>query len=125
MLAAVVTSVGGGAAVDHALVGEDRIDLANRLYSERCGWRLAGSGEVGELEEFPPGMGPAEGFTDGPAGACRRVEAGEAAVGIGLEDSGIAGQVPLGMLAAAVARIVEEDGRRALGEGPVVADIGP
>ena len=82
-------------------------------------------GEVGEFEEFPPCMRPAEGFGHGTAGPCGRVEAGKAAVGIGLEDSGIAGQVPFGMLAAAVARIVEEHCRLALAERSVVADIGP
>ena len=58
VLAAVGEPVGGGAAVDLALVGEDRVDPADRLDGERCRRRLAGSGEVGELEEASAGHGP-------------------------------------------------------------------
>ena len=73
-------------------------------------------------------MSPAEGFGHGPAGTCRRVEAGKATVGIGLQDPGIVRQMSFRMLATAVAGIVEQHRRRpglALAERPVVADIGP
>ena len=72
-------------------------------------------------------MGPAERLGDGTAGAGRRVEPAEAAIGVGLQDPGIAGEMPLGMLAAAVARIVEQHRRRPASpaERAVVADIGP
>src|SRR5437879_2902952 len=58
--------------------------------------------------------------------AVGRVEPVEAGIGIGLHQAGIARQVTLGMLAAAVAR-VEEGGRGRIGsgEGPIVAHIGP
>ena len=48
----------------------------------------------------------AEGFGCGTA--CRRVEAGEAAVGVGLQDPGLVSQMGFRMLATVVAGIVEE-----------------
>ena len=54
------------------------------------------------------------------------VELVEPGIGVGLQDSGVAGQVLRGMLAAAIRR-VEEHRRRRTGaaERPVVAHIGP
>ena len=62
----------------------------------------------------------------GPALRVGLVEPVEPGIGIRLHQAGIAGQVPLGMLAAAVGR-VEERRRRRVGsaERPVVAHIGP
>jgi hypothetical protein len=74
VLAAVGEPVGSCPPVDRAFVGEDRIDLANRLEGKWCRRRLVGAGEVGELEELSPGVGPAEGFGCSTAGTCRRVE---------------------------------------------------
>ena len=116
------------AAVDLPLVGEDRVDLADGCDGQRCGRRSACLGEIGELVESPSTMRPAERFGHGPAGARRPIEPGEAAVGVGLQDPGIAGEVKLRMLAAAIAGIAEERRRRAdpaLAEGPVVANIDP
>ena len=113
------------AAVDLSLVSEDRVDPADRLQCQGGRRALAGPAEVGELEEAPPGMGPAERFGDRAARSRRRIEPAEATVGVGLQDPGIAGEMLLGVLAAAVARVVEEDSRRALAEGAIVADIRP
>ena len=116
------------AAVDLPLVGEDRVDLADGCDGQRCGRRSACLGEIGELVESPSTMRPAERFGHGPAGARRPIEPGEAAVGVGLQDPGIASEVKLRMLAAAIAGIAEECRRRAglaLAEGPVVANIDP
>jgi hypothetical protein len=45
---------------------------------------------------------------------------------IGLEDPGIAGEMPVGVLAVAVARVEEQRGRRVgAGERPIVPDISP
>lgn len=86
---------------------------------------LCGPGEVGELEEAAAGVGPAQRLGHGTAGPRGGVEATEAGIGVRLEDAAVAVQVPLGMLAAAVWRVVEEDRGRAVAERPVVADIGP
>jgi hypothetical protein len=56
--------VSGGTAVDLSLVREDRVDPADRLQCQR-GWRtLAGSADVGELEEASPTVRPTERFSD-------------------------------------------------------------
>lgn len=86
---------------------------------------MARPGEVGELEEAAAGVGPAQRLGHGTAGPSGLVEAGEAGIRIGLEDSRIAGEVLPGVLAATVGRIVEQHRRLALAERPVVADIGP
>jgi hypothetical protein len=54
------------------------------------------------------------------------VELAIAAVGVGLEDSGIVGQMRLGMLAGPIARVIEHCRRRRRpAEGLVVANINP
>jgi hypothetical protein len=53
------------------------------------------------------------------------VERAEAAIGVGLQDAGPAGEMALGMLAAAIAGVFEERRRRPAAERPVVADVGP
>ena len=62
----------------------------------------------------------------GPGFAVGLVELGEAGVGVGLHQSGVARQVLLGMLAATITRI-EEHRRRRIGPGKraVIAHIGP
>ena len=62
----------------------------------------------------------------GPGLATRLVEVVEPGIGVGLQDAGIAGQVPARVLGGAVARVAEHRRRRRrAGEGPVVAHIGP
>jgi hypothetical protein len=70
-------------------------------------------------------MGPAESLGDGPTRPGRLIEPAEAAIGVGLQDPAVIGQVLFGMLTAAVARVVEQDGRRPATEGTIIADIGP
>ena len=67
----------------------------------------------------------AERLGDGAAGTGGFVEAAEAGIRIGLQDPGVAGEMLLGMLAAAIARVMEENRRLALAEGAIVADISP
>ena len=72
------------------------------------------------------GHGPAQRAVDRPRARDRSVEVVVAAVGVGLQDAGARPQMPGGMGLLAVARGEEQRGRRrAAGEGPVVADIGP
>jgi hypothetical protein len=62
----------------------------------------------------------------GPGQAAGLVKLAVAAVGIGLEDAGIAGQMRLGMLAGPIARVIEHGRRRRWpAEWPVVAHIDP
>ena len=112
--------VAGRHAVDLALDGEDRVDPPDRLDRQR---RLA---QIGQLEELAPAMAPARRLGDRPRLAPAVVEIAEPGIGIGLEDPGIAGEMPGGMLAGAIARVEEHRGRRVgPGERPVVAHIGP
>ena len=62
----------------------------------------------------------------GPGFAPGVVEFAVAAIGIGLQDSGNSRRDALGMLARAIARVIEHRRRRILAaEGPVIADIDP
>jgi len=113
-------ALGRRAAVDFALDGEDRIDAADRLARQR---RLA---QIGQFEEVAPSMAPARGLGNRARFALSVVEIAEPGISVGLEDRGIAGKMPGGVLAVPVAR-VEEHRRRRIGPGerPVVAHIGP
>ena len=113
-------ALAGRGAVDRALDREDRVDAVNRFDRQRC------LPQIGELEELAPPMAPACRFgnwTRPPPGV---VEIAEPGIGVGLEYPGITGQMPGGMLAAAIAR-VEEHRRRRVGPAkrPVVAHAGP
>ena len=107
-------------AVDLALDGEQRIDALDRLDRDR---RLV---DPRQVEELAPRMGPARRLDDRPRLAAGLVEPVEARIGVRLHQPGVAGQVPFGMLAAAVGRVEERRRRRiGAGERPVVAHIGP
>ena len=86
--------------------------------------RLARS--IGQHEELAPAMAQHAASVIGPGLRPGIVELVEPGIGVGLQDPGVAGQMPARMLAAAVAR-VEEDRRRRrrAAERPVVAHIGP
>ena len=107
-------------AVDLALDGEQGIDALDRLDRDR---RLV---DPRQIEELAPRMRPAGRLDDRPRLAVGLVEPVEPGIGVRLHQSGVAGQMLLGMLAAAIAR-VEEHRRRRIGPGerPVVAHIGP
>ena len=107
-------------AADPALDGEDLVDALDRLDRQR---RFA---QVGLLEEVASAMAPASRLGDRAWFAFAVVELAEPGIGVGLQDAGIAGQMPGGMLAGPVAR-VEKYRRRRVGPSkrPVVAYIGP
>src|SRR5437660_3830670 len=110
----------GGGAVDLALDGEDLVDAANRLDRQ---WRLP---QIGQHKELAPAMRPARRFDDPAGSSLGVVEVIEAGIGVGLQDSGPAREMPARMLAAAVARIEKHGGRRIVAaKGPVIPDIGP
>jgi len=92
----------GGDTVDLALDREDLVNAAHRFDSQR---RFA---EIGEHEEFAPATAPAgrPGDRAGPAPGI--VEIAKAGISIGLEDPGIAGEMPVGVLAVAIARVEEQ-----------------
>ena len=124
-------TVTGFGAVDGALEIEDGVDAPHRLQRDRRdrGCVLAATGvrgDVGELEELAAGMRPAQRLGDRRGPAVGRIELPEAAIGVGLENAVPARQVRLRMLAPPVAGEAEQrGGRRAAGEGSVVADIDP
>jgi hypothetical protein len=71
-------------------------------------------------------MGPARRLEDRARLPLRLVKPVEPGIGVGLQDTGEAVEVALGMLARAVLRVEEYRGRRIRpGEGAVVADVGP
>src|SRR5204863_7546072 len=85
--------------VDLALDGEQDVDALDRLGRDR---RLA---EPREIKELAPAVRPARGLDDRTSLAIGRVEPSEARVGVGLHQSGIACQMLLRMLTAAIRRV--------------------
>src|ERR1700722_5687521 len=97
----------------------------------RCGAahgidRQWGLSQIGQFEEVAPAVGPAGRLGNRPRPSLGIVELAEPGIGVGLEDPGIAGAMPGGMLAVAVARVAEDCRRRVrAAERPIVPDIGP
>src|SRR5258708_3824722 len=96
----------GGGAVDLALDGEDLVDAANRLDRQ---WRLP---QIGQHKELAPAVGPARRFGDPAGSALGVVEIIEAGIGVGLQDTDPAREMPARMLATPVTRVEEHGGRR-------------
>ena len=122
------------ASIDVALDVEQLVDAPNRLQAERRYHRrlLAlslsprGSFDVSQHKEFPARMRPTAGFQDQTRTTASFIKLAVAAIGIGLQDAGISGEVGLRMFAAAVARIVKHRRRRRRAvERPVIAHIDP
>jgi hypothetical protein len=119
-------ALGGAEAVDLALDLEQRIDAPDRLQRDRRDRRRRSPapgvlGDIGQFEERPAGMAPAERGRDRLRLAPRVIERIEAAIGVGLQDAGEALQMLYRMLAPAIARgVVEGGGRRGPAERPVV-----
>ena len=112
--------VTSGDPVEFTLDREDRVDAPHGFDRQR---RFAG---VGEDEEIATAMAPAQRLGDRPRPSLGIVELAEPGIGVGLEDSGIAGQMPAWMLTAAVARVIEDrSGRIRPAERPIVSDIRP
>ena len=127
-------TLSGRVTIDLALDGEDRINAPDRLqrqrrdHAGRFALRLApGIGrEISQDKERPTGMCPAGCLADWARLAIGLVQLVVAAISVGLQDPGITGQMPGGMFAPAIARIVEHR-RRWVGTGkwPVIAYIRP
>ena len=124
----------GTPAVDRPLDLKQSIDPANHLQRQRRDhWRLLALslatrvlGQVCHDEERTPGVDPTGCFQDWSGLAAGLVELAIAAVGIGLEDSAVVGQMPLGMLAGPIARVIEHcRWRRRPAERLVVANVDP
>ena len=92
----------GRSGVDFAFDREDLVNTAHRFDSQR---RFA---EIGQHEEFAPAMAPAGRLGDRAGPAPGIVEIAKTGISIGLEDPGIAGEMPVGVLAVAVARVEEQ-----------------
>ena len=105
---------------------------ASSASGEIACWRFAlrlATGILGHIrhdEERAAGMDPAGRFQDRPRLAIGLVELVVSAIGVGLENPGVVGQMRLGMLAGAVARVIEHRRRRrGAAERPIVAHIDP
>ena len=116
--------------MDAALEREYRIELLHGCERERRDHRRGIvadlRSDVGKLEQFAPRMRPACGLRDWSRPSHRFVERVESAVGVGLKNPAISGEMPLGMHAAAIGR-VEVDRCRRIGAAKraVVPHIGP
>src|SRR6266851_6435608 len=107
----------GGKAVDAALDVEQHVNTPDRLQCDRRDRRrvLAApriGGDVGQLEELPPGMGPAQRGRDRSRSARGIVKRVITAIGIGLQDTGVALKMSNGMLVPPVAGGVIQRRRR-------------
>jgi len=112
--------VAGRLAIDLALYGEDRVDAPNRFDRQR---RLA---QVGLLKEVAPAVAPACRLGNRAEFAFAVVEIAKPGIDIGLQDAGLAGEMPQGMLAGPVARVKEHRRRRGRpGKRPVIAHLSP
>ena len=113
---------------------KQRVDAAHHLDGDRRERNLGLSGslaarvllDVGEDEELAPRMRPARRLQDRAGLAVREIELVVAVVGVRLQDAGVAREMRLRMLAAPVARVVEDRGRRpGAAERLIVADVDP
>src|SRR5262249_24120607 len=109
---------------------EDFVDLPDGLEGDRRDRRLRLAarrrGDIGKLEELASRMGPAGCFDDRTRLSLRLVDRVEARICVGLENAGVSGEMPLGMLAAAIGRIeVHCSWSSGAAERLIVAHIGP
>ena len=115
--------------VDLPLDVEDHINLLHRFERERRKDRQLAArlgGDIGEHKELAPRVGPAGSFDNRPRRTISRIEPVESCISVGLENSRIAGQMTLGMIASPIARIKEHCRRRiAASKGPIIANVGP
>jgi len=73
-----------------------------------------------------PAVAPAGRLGDRARFALGVIELAEPGIGIGLQEAGIAGEMPEGMLAGPVARVKEHRRRRGRpGKRPVIAHVSP
>lgn len=90
----------GGLAVDQALMGEDGVDPLHGFQSNRRDdgrlFVACLAGNIGQNKELPAAMGPTRRFGDRRRLPTRFVQSAEPSIGVGLEDTAIMGQVPLG-----------------------------
>ena len=99
---------------------EDVVDVPDRLDRQR---RLS---EIGQFKELAAAMAPTGRLDDRRGTSLRLIEFTEPGIGIGLQDTGPAREMPSRVLAAAIARVEEQGSRRIMAaERPVVPDIGP
>jgi hypothetical protein len=87
-------ALGGRHAVDLALDGEEFIDPTDGFDGQRR------PPEIGQLEELAPPMAPARRLGDRPGLAPAVVEVAEPGIGVGLQDAGVSGEMPGGVLAS-------------------------
>src|SRR5208283_2790244 len=93
----------GRLSVDGALDLEQGVDAPDHLDGDgrdrrrllACGLAPGGALDVSEDEERAPGVAPASGLQDGARLSVGRIELAVAAVGVGLEDAGVSGQMRL------------------------------
>src|ERR1019366_8184330 len=103
----------GTLAVDRPLDLEQGIDPADHLQRQgRDHWRLLALspatrvlGQIRHDEERAPGVDPTGCFQDRSRFTAGLVELAIAAIGVGLEDASVVGQMRLGMFASPITRV--------------------
>ena len=124
----------GAVTVDRPLDLEQHVDPADRFQCQRrdhcrllaLGFATRVLGQISHDEEWAPGVDPTGRFQDRSRRAAGLVELAIAAIGVGLEDPGVVGQMRLGMLTGPIARVIEHRPRRRLPtKRLVVAHIDP
>ena len=124
----------GALAVDRALNLEQRVDAAHDLDRDRrqrdflFARRLAARVllDIGHGEERAARMDPTGRFPDRTRFSVWQIQLVVAVIGVGLQDAGVTRQMRLGVLALAIARVIENRrGRPGAAERLVVAYVGP
>ena len=97
-----------GQSIDLALDVKERVDAFDGLQSDRRDRRriLAApriGGDAGQLEELASRMAPAQRLNDQAGFAIGKIEAVVAVKRVGLQNAGIAAEMPLGMLSRSTA----------------------
>ena len=95
-------ATGGRQAVDLALDVEEPVDASDGLECDRRDRRRCLApprigGDVGKFEKLPARMAPAQRLDDRTGFAVGKIEPVVTVVRIGLQNAGVAGQLPLGM----------------------------
>jgi site-specific DNA recombinase len=111
--------------VERIIVHDDTLEIQHviPLRGSTPGNEPRPSGPVGLRSD---GMRPTRGLGDWPGVSIGLVQSVVAGVGVGLQDAGVVGQVPVRVHGGTVPRVAEHRRRRCWPtKGPIVADIGP
>ena len=111
--------------VERVIVHDDTLEIQHviPLRGHTPGNGPEASADIGLRSD---GMRPTRGLGNRPGFSIRLIQGVVSGIGVGLQDAGVASQVPVRVLGGAVPRVAEHRRRGCPpAKGPVVADIGP